>query len=260
MSSNATPGVKTSAHGKKRKQAATGAIQPETQSAISGISDDVVVCHVLGRIEDPTDLARLRAVSRVMRDAVAATGHPVEETTWEHAIRFGYLSTLKHLYRHGRLRMSKVLPREAAKKGQLEVVKWLRFFSASCPWDADTCTSAAEGGHLERLQRLRANGCPWNKWTCAYAARGGHLEVLQWAHANVCPWASSMTCAYAARGGHLEVLQWAQANGYPWDEDTCIWAARCGQLEVLQWEHANGCSCNERTCSTAALGGHLEVL
>ncbi len=159
-----------------------------------------------------------------MRDAVAATGHPVEETTWEHAIRFGYLSTLKHLYRHGRLRMSKVLPREAAKKGQLEVVKWLRFFSASCPWDADTCTSAAEGGHLERLQRLRANGCPWNKWTCAYAAQGGHLEVLQWAHANVCPWARSLTCAYAARCGHRGVRQWAGATVCPRDAAPCGFA------------------------------------
>ena len=188
MSSNTTPGVETCTHGKKRERAATIAIQPETQSAIPGLSDDVVICHVLGRIKDPTDLAILRAVSRAMRDAVAATGHPVEETTWEHAIRFGYLSTLKHLYRHGRLRMSKVLPREAAKKGQLEVVKWLRFFSASCPWDADTCTSAAEGGHLERLQWLRANGCPWNKWTCINATKGGHDAIVQWAKANGAPY------------------------------------------------------------------------
>ena len=150
MSSNTTPGVETCTHGKKRERAATIAIQPETQSAIPGLSDDVVICHVLGRIKDPTDLAILRAVSRAMRDAVAATGHPVEETTWETAAGLGYLSTLKHLHQQGRLELSENLLQEAAKTGQLEVMKWLH--ANGCPWDADTCESAAEGGHLKVLQ------------------------------------------------------------------------------------------------------------
>ena len=30
----------------------------------------------------------------------------------------------------------------------------------------------------------RVNGCPWSEWTCAWAAEGGHLEVLQWLRAN----------------------------------------------------------------------------
>ena len=42
-----------------------------------------------------------------------------------------------------------------------------------CPWDEDTCTFAALGGHLEVLQWLRANGCPWDSNTCAEAAKGG---------------------------------------------------------------------------------------
>ena len=80
MSSNATPGVETaSAHGNTRERPATVAMQPETQSAIPGLSDDVVIGAVLGRTEDPTDLARLRAVSREMRDAVAVTGREVYE-------------------------------------------------------------------------------------------------------------------------------------------------------------------------------------
>jgi hypothetical protein len=218
MSSNATPGVETSAHGKKREQAATVAIQPETQSAIPDLSDDVVVCHVLGRIKDPTDLAVLRAVSRAMRDAVAATGHVVEEMTGRVAAGLGYLSTLKHLHRQGRLELSENLLQEAAKTGQLEVVKWLR--ANGWPWNTTTCSWVEEGGHLEVLQWARANGCEWNEWTFAFAAQGGHLEVLQWLHANGCPW-DGWTCASAAEGGHLEVLQWARANGCPWDELTC---------------------------------------
>jgi hypothetical protein len=56
-----------------------------------------------------------------------------------------------------------------------------------CAWDECTCAHAAYGGHLEVLQRARANGCEWNASTCANAARGGHLETLQWARTNGCP-------------------------------------------------------------------------
>ena len=139
-----------------------------------------------------------------MRDAVAATGHRVRGVGVKAAVRLGYLSTLKHLHRQGRLHVysegslqksltgkiheieATVLHQEAAAKGQLEVLKWLR--ANGCPWDEQTCASAAQAGHLEVLQWARANGCPWDKYTCSEAAENGHLEVLQWAHANECPW------------------------------------------------------------------------
>ena len=218
MSSNAKPGAEMSAHRKKSEQPATVAIQPETQSAIPGLSDDVVIVEILGRIKDPTDLAVLRAVSRAMRDAVAATGHQVKETTWEDAAGLGYLSTLKHLHRQGRLKLSqvedtqKVLQQEAAAKGQLEVLQWLH--ANGCPWNRSTCSGAAGGGHLKAMQWLIANGCPWNADTCAWAAKGGHLEVLQWARENGCPW-DNLTCCWAIQYGHIELLNWAVANGCP---------------------------------------------
>ena len=49
------------------------------------------------------------------------------------------------------------------------------------------CQFAAEGGHLEVLKWLRAEGCPWDEWACAWALRGGHLEVLEWLRAAGCP-------------------------------------------------------------------------
>ena len=88
---------------------------------------------------------------------------------------------------------------------------------------------------------LRADGWPWDRDTCSAAALGGHLEVLQWACANGCPWDirtwDSNTCASAAMGGHLDVLQWLRANGCPWDGYTCRGAAQGGHLEVLQCGH-----------------------
>ena len=38
------------------------------------------------------------------------------------------------------------------------------------PLNANTCSAAAEGGHLEVLQWACANGYPWNMWTCENAA------------------------------------------------------------------------------------------
>jgi hypothetical protein len=52
------------------------------------------------------------------------------------------------------------------------------------------------------LQLARANGAPWNEETCSSAAWGGHLEVMQWARANGCPW-DNQTLMYARSRGHL---------------------------------------------------------
>ena len=54
--------------------------------------------------------------------------------------------------------------------------------------------------------RSHENGCPWYKDTCSEAAEGGHLEVLKYAHENGCPW-DEETCSKAARGGHLEAAR-----------------------------------------------------
>jgi hypothetical protein len=238
MASTATPGAETSAHGIGSNHAVTVAIQPETQSAIPGLSDDVVVAEVLGRIKDPTDLARLRAVSRAMRDAVAATGHPVTEMGGNHAVVHGYLSTLKHLHRQGRLMLEECLPYYAAWKGQFEVLKWLH--ANGCPWDVETCSKAAFEGRLEMIQWLRANGSPWDTMTCMHAAQAGHLEVLQWLHANWCPWDEETSLA-AARRGHLELLKWAIAKGCPWHPRVRSHAEERGHLELVNWAIANGC-------------------
>ena len=46
---------------------------------------------------------------------------------------------------------------------------------------------AAEGGHLEVLQWLRANGCPWDRETIIRARAIRHFEMANWARANGCP-------------------------------------------------------------------------
>ena len=56
--------------------------------AIPGLLNDIVITHVLRSeyFDDPADLARLPAVSRAMRDAVAATGLRFKELDEKRAV------------------------------------------------------------------------------------------------------------------------------------------------------------------------------
>ena len=201
MSSNATLGVETRAC--KRKRARRDATAANAGDAIPGLLNDIVITHVLRseHFDDPADLARLPAVSRAMRDAVAATGLEFVEIHEYEAVELGCLSVLQRLQRGDRL-------------SRLE----------------NLCEAAAWGGNLEELKVLRAEGWPWDKFTCSWAANGGHLKVLQWARENGCPW-DEETCYWAAHGGHLEVLQWVRANGCPWFQVTRTTAVQLGYVE-----------------------------
>ena len=179
----------------------TPASLADAQEAFPGLPNHVVITHILRteHFDDPADLARLPAVSREMRDAVAATGRKVYELGAEKAIELGDLSGMQLLHQRGDLDdESDSLCALAAALGQLEILKWLR--ENNFPWDEETCRRAASGGHLEVLQWACANGCPWNEDTCKYAANGGHLEVLQWARANGCEW-DGQTITWARIGG-----------------------------------------------------------
>ena len=210
MSSNAAIGMETRAR-KNRRLDATAA---NAGDAIPGLLNDIVITHVLRseHFDDPADLARLAAVSRAMRGAVAATGLTFEELDEGEAMELGCLSALQRLQRQGLLSRRERLCEAAARSGQLEELKMLR--ANVWPWDEWTCEVAADGGHLEVLQWARANGCPWDEYTCTNAAQGGHLESLQWLRENGCSW-DECTCKDAAGGEHLNILQWAPANGCP---------------------------------------------
>lgn len=230
MSSSAS---RSNAHAK----AAT--LHPDAQDAIPGLPLDIVVTHVIGfvNLPDMKDLARFRAVSRSMCDAVASTGRQVK-----------YFST------HTRNTQTHLVMRCRGSQGALQE---LHDRSRLCV--QIVCLNAAEGGQLDVLRWARANGCAWDERTCSWAAYAGHLDVVRWARANGCP-LDKETCANAAEGGHLDVLQWARANRCPWDEETCVNAAREWHLELLQWAHANGCPLGRPTWKVTALFGNLATL
>ena len=124
MSSNPTLGVETRA--RKRKRERRDALN--AGQAIPGLLNDIVVTHVLKseHFDDPADLARLPAVSRAMRAAVASTGLAFEEIDEERAAELGCLSAVLRLHLAGRLSRKEFLCNAAARSGQLEKLKLLR--------------------------------------------------------------------------------------------------------------------------------------
>ena len=132
------------------------ALQHDAGDAFAALPAHVLITHVLssGNLPAPSDLARLRALSHAMRDAVDVTGRQVYEMGAKKAIEFGDFIALQLIVQRGDLDDdSDSLCMWAAEKGQLEILKWLR--ENDFRWDEVTCAEAAYGGHLEVLHWLR---------------------------------------------------------------------------------------------------------
>ena len=98
MTSNATHATNTLTDG----DIATPTRQLDTGEAFLGLPNHLVVQHILRSeyFDDPADLARLRAVSRGMSDAVAAKGLELEELTEQRAaLEPGCFSAVQRLQR-----------------------------------------------------------------------------------------------------------------------------------------------------------------
>ncbi|GFH46184.1 hypothetical protein CTEN210_02658 [Chaetoceros tenuissimus] len=150
------------------------------------------------------------------------------------------------------------LSRIAAKKGSVNVLKFLRRNDFSC--DSRITSLAAEFGHLNILQYAHENSCPWKPDVCYKAAAAGHFEVLQYAFEHGCPW-DAWTCIASAEAGHLDILKWAKANNCPWDSSFVIEkAAAGGHLHIVQWCLENGCEWNDGIVLEAEAAGHLHIV
>ena len=100
--------------------ATTPASPTDAQGAFARLPDHLVATHVLRSeyFDDPADLARLPAVSRAMRDAVAETGLRLKELDEKRAVELGCVSAVQRMQRQGRLSRQELLC-EAAAKGEI---------------------------------------------------------------------------------------------------------------------------------------------
>lgn len=146
----------------------------------------------------------------------------------------------------------------AALRGDLETLKLLRL-EIKYTWD-DTLLAeyAGNGGNLEILKWILANGCHWNDIICDQAALNGHLHVLVWALEEKGFSLYARLYALAAEGGHLNVLEWLRQENCPWDASAYASAAKNGHTHTMQWVKDQGANCEETSENDAEERGNVE--
>jgi len=131
-----------------------------------------------------------------------------------------------------------------ALSGNLRILQWL-IQRKKYPMNEDTCTAAAEGGHLHVLQYLHNHGCFLDQGTCEAAAKNGHLDILEWLHENHKIFVPSLCFVMAASKGNLDVLQWLYETYDNRDEilsmDAFDGAVDNNNKEVVQWLYDIDC-------------------
>lgn len=155
--------------------------------------------------------------------------------------------------------------RRAASKGRADVLGLIAslYPDHDHSWDADVCSAAATGGHLDTLRYAHTNGWPLcsGPKTMAIVAAAGHLTTIQYLCDNGCT-GDKRACLVAAANGHVDVLRYLHNVGCVWDRHACIEAAAAGgRLEILRYcREEKGCPWHPGLALRAAAGGHIRCL
>jgi len=163
----------------------------------------------------------------------------------------------------------------AARKGDLEMVKWLWEEMGMQGEGQHACECAARAGHAAVVEWLLEQGCESTTQVCDQAICGGNMDVIELCmtkgHAGV--WIVEWFVNDAACGGHVEVLEWLyhlhmEREGPTairvWKEAMVLVADR-DHVRVLEWLEAHGIEAEDdswarKGSECAANRGHMCVL
>jgi len=175
------------------------------------------------------------------------------------AVCLGRLHMLQWLYSHGLCGLYDRIVDDAAEKGHLNIVQWLRSEDANpdcldhsyclnhdesktpCFWNATTFANAVRSGNFELVQWMDEHGCPRARDVIGHAARAGNIKLMDWlAKTRRRNRLSPSATTQAAAGGQLEALKWLRdpstgGGVYPWGDNVCQWAMWGKNLEILKW-------------------------
>ena len=156
-------------------------------------------------------------------------------------------------------KISKCLFTTAAKKGNIDAMRWLRKEKDSS-WDGNhTFTAAVEYGNLDICKWLKKNDCPWNVQAFHVASGTGDFALLEWLKEMECPWSVQSYLSPVIKGD-LDTVKWLKRNGCPWDDHLFMAAAYYENLELMKWLFSNGCPWDKRTFQVATEKGNLKNL
>jgi len=182
---------------------------------------DVFEKHILSRL-DELSFRVFRGVNAESRGAIRRAKREVNDNVFMVTSRPCdgnppmQLSRIKNEQVYHKKRAQYHFCGEAARSGNLELLRWLRV-ERKFDWNCWTIENAASCGHLHIVKYCVEQKCPSCRFACAFAARSGHLDILKYLHETGAPW-DSRTCAYSRERNHLECLLYALDNRCPNDK------------------------------------------
>jgi hypothetical protein len=131
---------------------------------------------------------------------------------------------------------------EAAIERHLEVVTWAMEEEG---WRGSTgvCEEAARRGDLEFLKWARGRGCPWDERVYKRAGERGRRDILEWATEEGCPWSESVVRhVVGGRKAHVvDFLDWVWESGLYMDSEKLLSIVlESGEKKALDWLEKKG--------------------
>jgi hypothetical protein len=149
----------------------------------------------------------------------------------------GHIEVLKFLFQNGVPIKWRKVGEYAASQGKWRVVRWVveeeREALEEYP---EVYQEAARRGDLEIIKWLREEKYKWDWRLYAGAGTAGRVDLMQWAKEEGCKWDDRATSEIFSKTEEqkntLGVLQWIHEQGYQIRPEDVVMG---GRVEVLEW-------------------------
>lgn len=151
------------------------------------------------------------------------------------AARKSNLDWLEYAQKKG-LRPKLQVFQEAARIGDLKVMRWLRFHGY--PWDEVVFETAVATGQMDVIEWLFEEKCPRDHYSVTAAVRGKNFPLVQWLCHKKCEIAHHAVFL-AVQGDDLDMTRYLiQEMGGPCRSFLATCAARNGNIDMFEFFRA----------------------
>jgi hypothetical protein len=155
----------------------------------------------------------------------------------------GDLGTLKWAFEHDYSRGGNPVDESAAASSNTEMMTWL-IQQPGVQLTAGTMAAAAWSGNLAMCELLHENECPWDEESCITAAKCDSADMLRWLREHGCPCNIVQAADAAACMNRVAVLEYLQQDGVLFAAEQLTGllntAGVNGSLATAQWLRQQG--------------------
>ncbi|KAJ3288319.1 hypothetical protein HDU76_007706, partial [Blyttiomyces sp. JEL0837] len=189
----------------------------------------------------------LGVLDAVRIGAVEFVKQHLDENGFLASIRNGCMASFRNLYTHFPDIPLDVIATNAAKAGQLDILKWLHAMTTQ---NIDNPRNDSTAMEITRTSK------GFSKRAMDVAAKNGHLDVVKFLHLNRPEGCTTDAMDSAATNGHLEIVKYLHYNR----SEGCTTramdgAAGNGMFHAVSWLHQN----RKEGCTTEAMDSAAEA-